>query len=90
VSWPSSFVPSRNSTLATVPSGSLALAVIVIVGFHGKIAPSAGDVTPAAGAVFAAVTVIVAGALTVVEPRLSVARAVTEYVPAGTPLQVKL
>ena len=68
-------MPSRNSTLATAPSGSLAVAVIVIVGFQLKIAPAVGEVTVAVGALFAAVTVIVAGALTVVEPRLSVARA---------------
>ena len=44
VSWPSTLVPSRNSTLATLPSGSLAVAVTVIVGFQAKIAPSAGEV----------------------------------------------
>jgi hypothetical protein len=66
-SWPSSVVPSRNSTLVTMPSGSLAVAVIVIVGFQGKIAPAAGEVMAAVGAVFAAPTVIVAGVLVVPE-----------------------
>ena len=42
MSWPSTVVPLRNSTFVTVPSGSLAVAVIVIVGFQVKIAPSAG------------------------------------------------
>ena len=64
-------------TFVTFPPGSLAVAVIVIVGFQGKIAPSAGDVMFAVGAVFAELTVIVAGALVVLVPRLSVARAVT-------------
>jgi hypothetical protein len=34
-------VPSRNSTFVTLPSVSLAVAVIVIVGFQANIAPSA-------------------------------------------------
>jgi hypothetical protein len=51
VSWPSTVVPSRNSTFVTVPSGSLAVAVIVIVGFQAKTAPSAGEVMFAVGAV---------------------------------------
>ena len=37
-------VPSRNSTFVTLPPGSLAVAVTVIVGFHAKIAPSTGEV----------------------------------------------
>ena len=77
MSWPSRVVPLRNSTLVTLPSGSLAVAVIVIVGFQGKIAPAVGEVMFTVGAVFAALTLIVAGALVVVAPRLSVARAVT-------------
>jgi hypothetical protein len=44
VSWPSTVVPSRNSTFVTLPSGSLAVAVIVNVGLQAKIAPSAGYV----------------------------------------------
>ncbi len=64
--------------------------MIVIVGFQAKIAPSAGEVMLAVGAVFAALTVIVDGALVVLAPRSSVARAVTVYVPAATPPQVKL
>jgi len=63
VSWPSTVVPSRNSTLVTCPSLSVAVAAIVIVGFQAKLAPSAGNVIAAAGGVFVlAVTVIVAGA----------------------------
>ena len=62
VSWPSNLLPSRNSTLATWPPGSLAVAVTVIVGFHANIAPSAGEVTVALGrgVVRRSLTVIVA------------------------------
>jgi hypothetical protein len=77
VSWPSTIVPSRNSTFVTLPSGSLAVAVIVIVGFQANIAPSAGYVMFAVGGVLLALTVIVDAALVVVAPRLSVARAVS-------------
>jgi hypothetical protein len=78
VSWLSTVVRSRNSTFVTVPSGSLAVAVTVIVGFHAKIAPSAGEVTLAFGGVLAfALTVMVAAELVAVAPRLSVARAVS-------------
>ena len=51
MSWPSTVVPSRNSTFVTLPSGSLAVAVTVIVGFQAKIAPSAGEVMFAVGGV---------------------------------------
>src|SRR6478736_4243104 len=77
-SWPRTVLPSRNSTLATLPSASLALALTVTVGFHANTAPSAGAVIAAVGGVFVvALTVIVAGALVVAEPSWSVARAVT-------------
>src|SRR4051794_16451396 len=77
-SWPRTVVPSRNSTLATLPSASAALALTVTVGFHSNTAPSAGAVIVAVGGVFVvALTVIVAGALVVVKPSWSVARAVT-------------
>jgi hypothetical protein len=50
----------------------------VIVGCHGKIAPSAGEVMLALGRTLDAwTTVIVLAALVVVAPRLSVARAVS-------------
>ena len=52
MSRPSTEVPSRNSTAVTLPSGSDAAAVMVIVGFHGKTAPSAGDVMLADGGWF--------------------------------------
>jgi hypothetical protein len=42
VSVPSKVEPSRNSTFVTVPSESLAVAVIVMVGFQVKIAASTG------------------------------------------------
>jgi hypothetical protein len=89
VSWPSTVVPSRNSTFVTVPSGSPAVAVIVIIGFQLNTVPSAGEVIASLGGVFPAVTVMVAAALVVVKPRSSVARAVRVYVPAPTPLQFR-
>jgi hypothetical protein len=76
VSWPTTVVPSRNSTFVTLPPGSLAVAVMVIVGFQEKIAPLAGEVMLTVGGVFGISTVIVDGALVVLAPRLSVARAV--------------
>jgi len=42
-------VPSRNSTLVTLPSGSVAVTLMVIVGLYGNVAPSAGDVMLAVG-----------------------------------------
>jgi hypothetical protein len=81
---------SRNSTFVTLPSESLAVAVTAIVGFQAKMAPSAGEVMLAVGGVLPGLTVIVDATLVVAPPRSSVARAVSVYVPAGTPLQVKL
>jgi hypothetical protein len=68
--------PSRNSTLVTLPSGSLAVAVTVMVGFQAKTAPLAGEVMLTVGGAFTAPTVIVTGALVVAPPASSVARAV--------------
>ena len=65
MSWPSTVEPSRNSTVVTLPSASLAVAVTVIVGFQAKTAPSAGEVMLTVGGVFAALTVIVDAALVV-------------------------
>jgi hypothetical protein len=62
--------------LVTLPSGSLAVAVTVIVGFQAKAAPSASEVMFAVGGVLA-LTVILDSALVVVAPRSSVARAVS-------------
>src|SRR6188472_1505055 len=90
VARPSTVVPSRNSTCVTLPSGSLALAVIVIVALFGKTAPAAGEVMLAVGGRFAGLTVILDAALVVVAPTSSAARAVSVYVPAATPLQAKL
>ena len=86
-------MPSRNSTLVTLPLGSLAVALMVIVGLYGKIAPSAGAVMLAVGgwlAGGAAVTVIVVGGVVVDASSLSVALAVSAYVPGPTPLQSKV
>src|SRR6186997_1694298 len=78
LSWPTRVVPSRNSTLVTVPSESVAVAVILIVGFQGKIAPSMGDVMLTAGGVLVLLaTVILDAALVAVSPTSSVARAVS-------------
>ena len=89
VSEPSTVDPSRNSTLVTAPSGSLALALKVIVGFHEKTAPSVGLMMLAVGgALDDALTVTPTGVLVVAAPESSVARAVRVYVPAATPAQV--
>jgi hypothetical protein len=70
-----------------MPSASPAEASIVIFDFQGKIAPLAGAVISVLGAGFVAVTVTVRAVLVVWAPRLSVARAVIEYVPTGTLVQ---
>ena len=71
-------MPSRNSTFVTVPSGSLADAEIVMLGFQVKIAASTGAVMLTTGAVLLELTVIVEAKLVVTPPRSSVARAVSE------------
>jgi hypothetical protein len=77
-----------------VPSGSVALAAMVMVGLYGKTAPAAGDVMLAVGGWFCVgaglLTVIVDTELVVVAPSLSIALAVSAYVPAPTPLQLKV
>jgi len=73
----STVAPSRNSTFVTVPSGSLAVALNVIVGFHGNVVPLAGDVIAVLGATFARLTVIVERALVDDWPPSSMARAVS-------------
>src|SRR4051794_32904895 len=78
VSWPRRVERSRNSTFVTLPPGSLAVAVTVIVGFHAKDAPSAGEVSAAVGGVCPALlTVMLAGAPVVPAPNPSAARWVT-------------
>jgi len=90
VSWPSTVVPSRNSTLVTVPSASLAVAWIVMVGFQVKIPPSTGYVMLTLGGVLDGggggggggggelFTVMPDARLVVAPPKSSVARAVSE------------
>ena len=68
-------LPSRNSTCVTRPSGSVAVALMVMVGFQGYVVPSAGEVMPAVGGALPP-TVIVDGALVADWSRSSVARAV--------------
>ena len=77
MSWPSTVVPLRNSTFVTVPSRSLAVAVIVMLGFQVKIAASSGEVMLTVGATLGELTVIPDDTLVVTPPRLSVARAVS-------------
>ncbi len=50
---------------------------MVIVGFQGKLAPSAGKVRETVGGTLVVPTVILEGALVAVAPRSSVARAVS-------------
>jgi hypothetical protein len=67
--------------LVTVPSESLAVAVIVIVGFQAKTVPSAGEVMATVGSALLGAggeTVILDATLVVTPPWLSVARAVSE------------
>ena len=78
MSEPISVVPAKKSTLATVPSVSLADADTVIDAGAVKVAPLAGAVNEAVGAWFGAVTVMVRAADVVVAPALSVATAVSE------------
>ena len=77
VSSPSFVAPRKNSTLWTVPSVSVAVASMVMVGCQANVASLAGEVMLAVGGLFAEMTVIVLAALVVVAPRLSVARAVS-------------
>jgi hypothetical protein len=65
----------------TLPSESLAVAVIVIVGFQANTAPSGGEVMATVGSALlgaGGATVIRDATLVVTPPRLSVARAVSE------------
>src|SRR5262245_22815696 len=81
------------------PSGSDALATIEILAGAVYVAPLVGEVSVIVGALLvgccgacgaAAFTVTVIGAERVVAPPLSVATAVSEYVPAGTFAQLVL
>ena len=86
MSVPSSVVPDKNSTLAMVPSVSDAFAAIAIVAGAVKVAPDAGLVIDTDGKLFAAGFTVTETAAEVFTPPLSsVARAVSEYVPAATP-----
>lgn len=76
VSWPSTVVPSRNSTFSPDrqdhPPSPQPMSDVL----RGYIEPSAGDVMATVGGEFVlAVTVMVAGALVTVCPKSSVARA---------------
>src|SRR5258705_2451696 len=90
VSEPISVVPAKKSTLAIVPSASLADADTVIDAGAVKLAPLAGAVNETVGAWFVPLTVMVRAADVVVAPASSVATAVSEYVPAPTEFHVTL
>ena len=68
--------PCRNSTLATVPSESDAVASRRTVASAVNVAPFAGEVSVTVGGTFGGTTVIVTGADVVAPLRLSVATAV--------------
>ena len=77
-SVPIGVAPAKNCTWLTVPSESLAFADTVIAAPAANDAPLAGAVRLTVGAVL---TVIVTGAEVVVPPRLSVATAVSVWLP---------
>jgi len=84
VAVPNRVVPLKKSTLVTVPSLSLADAVIVIFAGAVKLAPLAGLVMLTVGGELGGpLTVIVTAADVVAAPALSVALAVSVYVPAA-------
>src|SRR5882762_7797398 len=89
-SSPNLVVPWKNSTLAIVPSVSVAFAVIETVDPVAKLALLTGVVKLMAGAMLALLTVITIAVDVVTALRLSVAFAVNEYVPAGTVAQAKV
>ena len=76
VAVPSNVAPLKNSTLLTVPSLSLALALSGIVAGEENVAPLAGPVNDTLGGVLAGLTKIAATADVVTAELLSVARAV--------------
>jgi hypothetical protein len=71
------------------PSNAVAEAVIVTVPDCSR-EPDAGDVMETAGGVWGEATVMFAAADVVTPPLLSVALAVSVYVPAPTLVQLKL
>ena len=68
-------MPAKKSTVATVPSLSLAFAVMVIVAGPMNVAPFAGLVNATLGGTFGGFTVTDTTAEDPVAPRLSVATA---------------
>src|SRR5712692_10027645 len=81
VAVPTSVAPSKKSTLATVPSASLAVAFTVMLAGAVKTALLAGPVIVTVGGTS---TIILTAAEVVLAPRLSVARATSVCVPAAT------
>ena len=75
VATPIKVVPLKNSTVAIVPSPSVAVATRFTAAGAVKAAPTKGAVMMTVGS---ALTMIVTGALTLTAPVLSVAFAVTE------------
>src|SRR6185295_12059498 len=89
VSVPIGVAPAKNCTWLTEPSESPAFADIVTAPPGAMKAPLAGAVMLTVGALFP-VTVIVTGADVVVPPRLSVATAVTVWLPPPAGVQPML
>ena len=91
MSLPRNVLPAKKSTRTTAPSLSAAVAVMLIVAGAVNVVPCEGLPIDTDGAAFGggagALTVTVIAADVVTAPSSSVARAVTEYVPAGTPPQ---
>ena len=87
VTAPNNVAPSKNDTLAIVPSESLAVAEIVIGVFVKNVELLAGLVSAMVGATLA-FTVMETPRDVVVVPRLSVAFAFKLWVPAVRPVTV--
>ena len=89
VSWPSSVAPLKNSTLLIVaPVAGVAVALMVMLAGAANVALFAGAVMLTVGGVGVTVTDIAVEVAATL--RLSVAFAVSEYVPAATPVHVNV
>src|SRR5579862_9870591 len=89
-SMPIDVAPSKNWTWVTVPSESAAFADTVMATPDANEAPLDGDVMLTVGGVFVVVTVTVTAVDVVVAPRLSVATAVSVWLPPVAGVQLTL
>src|ERR1017187_3329942 len=83
VRLPSDTSPSKNWTFVTLPSGSLAEAWMVMVSVLPKLELSGGLVMVTLGGTFAALTVTLTTVEVVERPALSVATAVSAWLPVA-------